>query len=228
MEALGAAGDKQGGVAMPTRTGREKGDVGTTSEGVAATSLEDDGHRTGPRLTSEQVWHAIAKASFAVLGHVTPSGEPRSSGVVYRIVGRRMFVAVAPDSWKAKHVAAGGRVAVTVPVRRGGLLSLVAPIPAATISFHGAATVHEAGSPQVRSLLKELGSLLPTERQDAASIIEIVPDGAFVTYGVGVSLMKMRDPAAARARVPVLGEARASGALNQAVRSDGSPLAPPG
>ena len=117
-------------------------------------------------------------------------------------------MAVAPDSWKAKHVAASGRVAVTVPVRRGGILSLVAPIPPATISFHGAAIVHPAGSPQVRSLLKELGSLIPAERRTSACVIEILPEGAFVTYGLAVSLSKLRDPAAARARMPVTHEAR--------------------
>ncbi len=47
---------------------------------------------------------------------VTPAGEPRSSGVVYRTLGRRLYVAVAPDSWKARHVAVDGRVSLTVPV----------------------------------------------------------------------------------------------------------------
>ena len=154
-------------------------------------------------LTSNQVWKALAKASFAVLSHVTPSGEARSSGVVYKIVGRRMYVAVAPDSWKARHIEATGRVAVTVLVRRGGILSLVFPIPPATISFHATATVHAAGSSEPRSILDKLGSLLPAERRDSASIIEIVPEGTFVTYGIGVPLKKMRDPAVARAHVPV-------------------------
>jgi hypothetical protein len=161
-----------------------------------------------PRLTSEQVWQALAKASFAVLSYVTPAGEPRSSGVVYKTLGRRLYVAVAPQSWKAKHVAASGQVAVTVPVRRGGMLSLVLPIPPATISFHATAVVHQAGSPEVRSLLEELAALLPAERRASAFIIEVVPEGAFVTYGLGVSLMKMRDPAAARARVPVSQQGR--------------------
>jgi hypothetical protein len=155
------------------------------------------------RLTSEQVWRQVARASFAVLSHVTPSREPRSSGVVYRAVGRRLYVAVAPDSWKARHVALDSRVSLTVPVRRGGVLALVMPIPPATISFHGHAIVHSAGSPEVGPLLDELGSLLPAERRTSAAIIEIVPEGAFVTYGLGVSLTRMRDPAAARARVPV-------------------------
>ena len=135
-------------------------------------------------------------------------GEPRSSGVVYKTVGRRLYVAVAPDSWKAKHVAASGRVAVTVPVRRGGILSLVVPIPPATISFHATAVVHPAGSPQVRSLLKELASLLPAERRASSCLIEILPEGEFLTYAVGVPLRKMRDPAAALARVPVTQEGR--------------------
>ena len=63
--------------------------------------------------------------------------------------------------------------------------------------------MHQAGSPRVRPLLQELGSLLPAERQASACIIEIVPEGAFVTYGLGVSLTKMRDPAASRGRVHV-------------------------
>src|SRR5215831_17491132 len=79
------------------------------------------------RLTGEQVWRALTRASFAVVSYVTPAGEPRSSGVVYAADGRRLYVAVASDSWKARHIAASGRVAVTVPVRRGGLLSLLSP-----------------------------------------------------------------------------------------------------
>lgn len=172
---------------MASRTGHEGASAG----------------RVKPRLTSEQVWHGLAKASFAVVSYVTPAGEPRSSGVVYKAIGRRLYIAVAPDSWKARHVAATGRVAVTVPVRRGGLLSLVTPIPPATISFHGVADVHPAGSPQAKALVKELGSLLPKEGRARASVIEIFPEGAFLTYGLGVPLVKMLDVTAALARVPL-------------------------
>jgi hypothetical protein len=139
--------------------------------------------------------------------HVTPAGEPRSSGVLYKAAGHRLVVAVAPDGWKAQHVAADGRVAVTVLVRRGGILSLVAPIPPATISFHGTAVVHPAGSPQARSLLNDLGSLVPAKRRTSACVIEITPVGAFRTFGLGVSLRTMLNPPAAQARVPVTPEA---------------------
>ncbi|MDP9234631.1 MAG: pyridoxamine 5'-phosphate oxidase family protein [Actinomycetota bacterium] len=186
---------------MSTTTTDKRIDFHRETEG-ATTDAGMDKSRSF-RLTSEGVWRAVSKASFAVLSYVTPAGEPRSSGVVYKTVAGRLYVAVSPDSWKARHITSSGQVAVTVTVRRGGFLSLVLPIPPATISFHGSAIVHPAGSPQLRSLLRELVPLLPTERRDSSSVIEVVPKGVFVTYGVGVSLAKMRDPSRARARLPV-------------------------
>jgi len=170
---------------------------------MSTETTEQQTHVPTPTLSSDDVWDTVARRSFAVLGYVTPAGEPRTSGVMYKTLDRRLYVAVAPDSWKAKHIGASGRVGVTVLVRRGGLMSLMVPIPPATISFRASATVYGPGDPAVRPILEQLGSMLPAERRDTASIIEIVPEGAFVTFGVGVSLMKMRDTAAAQARMPV-------------------------
>jgi pyridoxamine 5'-phosphate oxidase-like protein len=161
------------------------------------------GTATKFHATTEQVWREIQKASFAVVGYITPAGEARSSGVVYKTVGKRLYFAVAPESWKARHIAASKRVSVTVPAHRGGILALVAPIPPATISFHAAAIVHPAGSVKINSLARELESLLPPERRDTAVLIELIPEGRFLTYGVGVSLTDMRKPELAEAVVPV-------------------------
>jgi hypothetical protein len=150
--------------------------------------------------TTKEIGHALAHASFGVLSHVTPAGAPRSSGVVYTMSGDRMYVAVAKDSWKARHIAANGIVAVTVPIRRGGLLSLLFPIPPATVSFPAVAVVHTA---DVLAGLPGLTRLVPPERRSRCAVIEIRPTGHFLTYGLGVSLLRMRDPAASRARVPI-------------------------
>ena len=112
-------------------------------------------------------------------------------------------MAVAPDGWKARQIANDQEVALTVPVRRGGILSLLVPIPPATITFRATATVHPAGSLDVTSVSKDLAKLVPDERKDSSVIIELVPKGRFLTYGIGVSLMEMRDPRLARASVPV-------------------------
>jgi len=156
-----------------------------------------------PHLTGDQVWRQVEKASFAVLSHVNPTGRPRSSGIVYAADDRRLYVAVAPDSWKARQIGEGDEVAVTVPVRRGGLLSLFMPIPPATISFHARVTVHAPGSMSPDSLPTGLTRLLPVERRGTACVLELAPAGSFLTYGIGVSLMDLADPAAARARVPI-------------------------
>lgn len=158
---------------------------------------------TGPQLTPDLVWRAVARNSFAVLTHVTPAGAPRSSGVVYTVTDDRMFVVVANDSWKARHIAQDARIAITVPVRRGGPLSLLFPIPPATISFSAKATVHSGTSTADSPALTKLAALVPPERRSASTLIEIKPTGSYITYGIGVPLMRMRDTARSRARVPV-------------------------
>ena len=154
-------------------------------------------------VSSEAVWHALAKASFAVVSYVSTAGEPRSSGVVYGTANRRLYVAVAADGWKARQIVTGDQVAVTVPVRRGGVLALLVPIPPATITFHARVTVHPAGSLDIGAVSKDLEKLVPEARKTGSCILELTPEGRFLTYGIGVSLMAMANPALALARVPV-------------------------
>jgi hypothetical protein len=158
---------------------------------------------TGPVLTTERVWNEIEKASFAIISYVTPAGKPRSSGVICATVGHRLYLVTAADSWKARQISNGDEVAVTVPIRRGGLLSLVAPIPPATASFHAKATVHPAGSVSIEKVPKKLASQLPKERWSAGCLLELAPEGNFLTYGLGVSLQDMAKPEAALAHLPV-------------------------
>jgi Pyridoxamine 5'-phosphate oxidase len=157
---------------------------------------------TASRASTERVWAVLGKASFAIVSYVTPAGEPRSSGIVYAAEGRHLYMAVAPDGWKARQIRDGQQVAVTVPVRRGGVLSLLLPIPPATISFHARAIVHPAGSLDLGLVSKKLLSLLP-EGRSAATVLELVPEGTFLAYGIGVSLMEMRDPVVALTHVPI-------------------------
>lgn len=168
-----------------------------------ASEVRDAGRAMSSGLTSDQIWRELTKNSFAVISYVTPVGQPRSSGVVYAVAGRRMYVVSAADSWKAKDISLSGTVAVTVPVRRGGIMALLFPIPPATISFHGSAIVHPARPLEQQPVPRQLHALVPAERRNLCRVIEILPAGKFLTYGVGVSLTQMRHPALARARVPV-------------------------
>ena len=159
--------------------------------------------RGRPVLTTERVWNEIEKASFAIISYVTPAGKPRSSGVMCAAVSHRLYLVTATDSWKGRQISNGDEVAVTIPIRRGGLLSLVVPIPPATVSFHAKATVHPAGSVSIEKVPNKLASQLPKERRSAGCLLELAPEGNFLTYGLGVSLQDMARPAAALAHVPV-------------------------
>jgi hypothetical protein len=170
--------------------------------GSAKGRSRSGGPATQGHASEDQVWGELSRASFAILSFVTPTGEPRSSGVVYAVETRHLYCAVAPQSWKARQIRDGQEVAVTVPVRRGGLLSFVAPIPPATVSFHARTIVHPPGSLNIGSLSKKLQSLLPKDRR-GATVLELVPEGRFLTYGIGVSLREMLDPAVAQAHVPI-------------------------
>jgi hypothetical protein len=119
-------------------------------------------------------------------------------------VRRRLYLVTAPDSWKARQISDGDQVAVTVPIRRGGgLLSLIIPIPPATVSFHATARVHPAGPVSSGPAPKRLVSHLPKQRREAGCLLELVPEGDFLTYGLGVPLQDMAKPDAALAHVPV-------------------------
>ena len=179
--------------------------LAANGRGATVTPSDRPGERVPvgtPRTSEGEVWGDLGRASFAIISYVTPMGEPRSSGVVYALETRHIYCAVAPESWKARQISDGQEVAVTVPVRRGGLLSLVAPIPPATVSFHTRAIVHPPGSLDIGSLSKRLQSLLPKDRR-GGTVLELVPEGTFLTYGIGVSLREMLDPTVAQAHVPI-------------------------
>lgn len=183
---------------MPAQTvERERKAPPTAAEAVAAALP------ARPRLTSKAVWSAVSKGSFGVLSYVSPFGEPRSSGVVYGTAGRSLYVAVAASSWKARQLVTGQRVSLTIPIRRAGILTLLIPIPPATISFGGSVTVHPGGSLDLGAISPRLVRLLPDARRDESVVLEIAPEGSFVTYGLGVSLLDMRKPELAKARVPI-------------------------
>jgi len=79
-------------------------------------------------------------------------------------------------------------------------MSLLLPIPAATVSFPAVATIRSGESLHD---IPALAKLVPPERWASCVIVDIRPTGHYVTYGLGVPLLRMREPARSRARIPV-------------------------
>ena len=155
-------------------------------------------------ITTELVWREIEKQIFAVLSYVTPKAEARSAGIVYIVRDRKIYMRARSDSWKAKHIRLNPRVALNVTIPKRIPFMPWIKIPAATIALNGAARVI-ADKDADPGVIQALMGAMPDHSELASqiSIIQVEPTGHFATYGVGVSLLAMRDPKTARGRVPV-------------------------
>ncbi|MCA9899542.1 MAG: hypothetical protein KC433_15225 [Anaerolineales bacterium] len=156
------------------------------------------------QLKSEQVWQAIEKEIFAVLGMVTAKNEARTVGVVYIVQNHKLYIGTGADSWKARHIAGNTAVSITIPIAKRIPIMPWIKIPAATITFSGTGRVlpaTEAAEPILRAVFRDLAD--DAAQMSETCLIEVTPEKEFITYGVGVSLMEMRDTAKARGRAPV-------------------------
>ena len=155
-------------------------------------------------LTSGQVRKALEREVFAVLATVNARGQPRTAGIVYTVRDRVLYIATGLTSFKARTVARNPHVSLTVTVEKRIPFLPWIKIPAATITFQGLAGLRPADS-MGADLRKLLLRGLKVEGQALADLgfIEVRPVGEFMTYGIGVPLMTMRVPEAARSRAPV-------------------------
>ena len=57
------------------------------------------------QLTADQVWQAIEKELFAVVGMVNAANEARTAGLVYIVRDRKLYLATGAETWKARHLS---------------------------------------------------------------------------------------------------------------------------
>lgn len=154
-------------------------------------------------ISRDEVWKAIAAQNFMVVGMVSARGAARTAGVMHHVHDGRVWFTTNEHLWKARHIAANPEVSVTVPIAKKVLLMPWIRIPAATITFRGIAEmVPVADLPDdVRHALLDGLDVTDGEELGALVAIGIRPTGDFVTYGVGVSALGMRDTEAAAGRV---------------------------
>jgi hypothetical protein len=155
-------------------------------------------------LTTEDVWRVLKKQNFMVVGMVSARGQARTAGVVPYTVNRTLWFTTNDVEWKARHIAVNPEVSVTVAIpKRVPLLPWI-KVPAATITFSGVAEVVPADRmPDVARRALTKGVKQPVGGSHGTLLgIGIRPVGDFITYGVGVSVVKMLDPMAAAGRAP--------------------------
>ena len=155
-------------------------------------------------ITSVQVWNEIEKQLFAVLGMVTARNEVRTVGIVYVVHEQNLYISTLKSAWKARHIRQNPHVSLTIPIAKRIPFFPWAKIPAATITFSGLASMLEATAVPDKVIAKLFrGMEITPETSPPYAVIEVTPEKEFITYGVGVPLLTMRDPEKARGRVAV-------------------------
>jgi hypothetical protein len=156
------------------------------------------------QLTAEQVWEAIEKELFGVIGMVSAGNEARTVGIVYVVRDRRLYIGTGKETWKTRHIAQNPHISMTIPIHKSIPFLPWIKIPAATITFCGLAKILDPGeTPQELVQAIYRGMAENEELMAESCLIEVTPVKEFVTYGVGIPMMKMRDPKQARGRAPV-------------------------
>ncbi len=156
-------------------------------------------------VTTDIVWDAIGNELFAVLGMVTPDQEARTVGIVYIVKDKKLYIGTGLKTWKARHIKQNPKVSLTIPIAKRIPFLPWIKIPQATISFSGTAQVipAEESTPELlQAVFRQFAE--DQEFIQTNCLIEVKPEGEFITYGVGIPLMKMRQPELARGRAPVV------------------------
>ncbi len=150
-------------------------------------------------LTTEQVWEALDESIFGVLACVNQDGEPRTAGVCYVTEGRSLLIVSDSEAWKVRHIYRNPHVSMTVTLpKRIPFLPFI-KVPAATITFQGEAEILEAADVD-SAVIGRLLRGLELDQEYKTRVIRVVPHGEFVTYGIGMPLLRMRRPEEAKGR----------------------------
>lgn len=155
-------------------------------------------------LTSKRVWQEIDRNIFAILGMVTAKHEARTVGITYIVDDQKLFITSQKTAWKVRHIAQNSAVSMTIPIcKRIPLLPFV-KIPAATITFAAKAHVIDPWhlTAHSRKRLYRHNADNP-DVLDETSIIVVIPQKDFITYGVGVPMWQMPNREKARGRLAV-------------------------
>jgi len=154
--------------------------------------------------TTNIVWNAIENELFAVLGMVTRDQESRTVGIVYIVNDRKFYIGTGLKTWKARHIKDNPNVSMTIPIAKRVPVMPWIKIPQATITFAGKAKIipgTDASEDLIHTVFRHKADD-PCFMKDNC-LIEVTPVGEFITYGIGIPLMQMREPELSRGRAPV-------------------------
>ncbi len=146
----------------------------------------------------KEVRKIFRKKNWLVLSTSDNNNVPHSSVVVYQSDGYVLYCMTGSNTLKARNIRSNSKVSVTLPFSKNFLHKIV-PAPPAELHFTAEAEIKPFDDEEARNIFsKYLKYHENIENQEETIWIKITPSRRIVTYGVGISLFKMRNPEKAR------------------------------
>jgi nitroimidazol reductase NimA-like FMN-containing flavoprotein (pyridoxamine 5'-phosphate oxidase superfamily) len=146
----------------------------------------------------EEVKEILRKKNWLVLATVDGKNNPHSCVMVYQSDGNVIYCTTGANTLKARNIKKNSRVFVTIPFRKNLFHKLI-PAPPAELYFAAHAEIKPIDDEEARRVFsKYLKFLENVSIQEDTIWIKITPFKRILTFGVGVKLLKMRDPEKAR------------------------------
>ncbi|MFW9901084.1 MAG: pyridoxamine 5'-phosphate oxidase family protein [Candidatus Thorarchaeota archaeon] len=145
-----------------------------------------------------EVRSILKKKNWLVLSTVDNKNIPHSSVVVYQSDGNIIYCITGTNTLKARNIKQNNKVSITIPFRKNFFHKII-PAPPAELHFTAEAEIRPFEDQQARKIFaKYLKYHENVENQEDSIWIKIIPSKRISTYGVGVKLLKMRNPDKAR------------------------------
>lgn len=149
----------------------------------------------------KELKQTIKKQNWLVLSSVSSNGIPYSSVLVYQSDGNIIICQTGKDTLKASNIKDNHHVAVTIPIRKNFIHKLI-PAPPAEIHFTTEAEILPKEDEEARAIFSRYLKHSEKEKLPQESIwLKIKIPKKVTTYGIGVPLLKMRDPKKARNQI---------------------------
>ena len=138
---------------------------------------------------------------WLVLTTIDKNNIPYSSVLVYQSDGKVIICQTGESTLKSNNIRGNKHVAVTIPIRKNFLHKII-PAPPAEIHFSTTAEIAQKDDAEANSIFsKYLKHSEKSELPQDYIWIKILIPSKVTTYGVGVSMLKMRNPLIARKHV---------------------------
>ena len=142
-----------------------------------------------------EVRDIIKKNRWLTLSTTSPRGIPQSSVVVYASDGYIIYVLTGKNTVKVRNITKNQRVSVTIPFYKNLIHRMIGVAPPAAISFKARAETLDFSDSEAACMYKKVLNFdLPENLVEDSLWIRLTPGNSASCYGVGISLLELRDP----------------------------------